>query len=178
MQPERKFTVTQIAQALRKSEGFLEQAATILRTSRQTVATYVKKYPALQQLVEQLHESHLDMAEETLMSKIKSGDSTLLMFYLRCHGKKRGYQEKSEGGLGENDNENILIVPAEQREAFLSALEKKSKRGVSAVAKAIATEENTATPKEVEKPIVDDDENYGITLKLVKEGDKIERVSL
>jgi hypothetical protein len=33
----------------------------------------------------------LDLAEAALMKRIANGDTTATIFYLKCHGKERGY---------------------------------------------------------------------------------------
>ncbi len=55
--------------------------------------------------VEDIKEEQLDFVEDALMNKIKEGDTTSIIFYLKTQGKGRGYNEKMEV-----DNNLIVVV--------------------------------------------------------------------
>jgi len=67
----------------------------------------------------------LDLAENKLASKIKEGDTTSLIFFLKTQGKARGYVEKTET-VNQNTNVNTNIeVSTEEAKAIKKALDDK-----------------------------------------------------
>jgi len=61
-----------------------------------TVKRYVAEFPSVAQAVVDAKEGMLDFAEGKLMEKIKAGDNTAIIFYLKTQGKARGYIERQE----------------------------------------------------------------------------------
>jgi len=90
------YTIKQIITALEDSGGFLSQAAKRLGCTWQTVRNYVNKYATIQKALEAINESRLDFSESKLLSQIKEGNTTAIIFHLKCKGKKRGYVERTE----------------------------------------------------------------------------------
>lgn len=91
-----KFTVAQVAKALRASLGVHSYAARRLCCSPSTIKSYVVGSKELQQVIDEVQEETLDLAEEKLHAKLKSGNMTAIIFYLKTKGKGRGYIERSE----------------------------------------------------------------------------------
>lgn len=96
MANKRHYTAKQIEIAIRESRGFLSVAAERLGCTYQTVSNYIKRYKTLQEVLDSINERELDLTENKLLSQIKEGNTTAIIFYLKCKGKKRGYVEKSE----------------------------------------------------------------------------------
>ena len=98
-----KYTMKEVEIALRDCGGFVSKTSTQLRCTRQTVWNYIKRYPELQDIREEIEETYLDMAEGKILDLIEAGNLTAIIFYLKCKGKDRGYVEKqiikSEGSL-------------------------------------------------------------------------------
>ena len=86
-----RYSVKQVALALDAAGGFLTYAARILKCRVETVRQYVKNYPILQELVQDVNDFHLDTSELALFKKRDAGDNTAIIFHLKCKGKRRGW---------------------------------------------------------------------------------------
>ena len=90
-----------IREALIKEHGVIGFVAKLFKVDRSNLAKRIKKNPDLMAAMEEAKEAMLDLTETTLFKRAydvrddKRGD-TLLMFILRCHGKKRGWVERQE----------------------------------------------------------------------------------
>ncbi|MFH1684066.1 MAG: hypothetical protein ABIA67_04205 [Candidatus Margulisiibacteriota bacterium] len=104
------FTTDQIEQALRASGGFLSAAAKKLNCSWATVCNYVRKYKHLQKVLDEINEAELDFSESKLLSQIKEGNTTAIIFHLKCKGKKRGYVERTENEHSGPGGGPIMII--------------------------------------------------------------------
>lgn len=91
-----RFTREQVAEALAAAGGVQSDAARILGCSRSTLNGYVRRYPDLQQVIVDTREEALDLAESQLQKKMKEGNMTAIIFFLKTQGKHRGYVEKGE----------------------------------------------------------------------------------
>lgn len=91
-----KYTLPQLIQALKLSGGMISVAAEKLSCSRQTIYSYLEKYPELREAKEDIEDKMLDLVEAKLISKINEGDMTGIIFYLKTKGKRRGYIERTE----------------------------------------------------------------------------------
>jgi len=147
-----KVTQEEIIQALRQSGGILSSAAALLSKAktealgrpfsiaRQSITERIKKDPGLTKVLEQCHETNLDIAELGLMKQIQEGNLTAIIFYLKCVGKNRGYIERSateitgkDGGplevstprpnlsaLNDEELENYAALSAKARSASIA----------------------------------------------------------
>lgn len=88
-----RLTVKQVANALVKTGGRVMEAAKILKCNFKTIYKMIDKDNRLQILKQDLEELHLDAAESSLMSQIKKGNLTAIIFFLKCKGKRRGWIE-------------------------------------------------------------------------------------
>ena len=91
-----KAKLKDIVEALKKYNGVLTPSAQALGISYDTLYKRVQRSKKLQEVIEMATEGMIDVAENKLMTKIQSGDNTMIIFYLKCKGKKRGYIEKQE----------------------------------------------------------------------------------
>ena len=88
-----KFSDAQIEAALRASGGIYTGAAVRLECAPNTIKNYVERSEDLQEIVRQVVEENLDMAETTLLTAIRDKSLTAVIFYLKTKGKHRGYSE-------------------------------------------------------------------------------------
>ena len=83
-------------EALRASLGIVSEAAEVCDISRQQHYQWMKDDPDYRADVEAISDMAIDFAESALKRKIKDGDTTAIIFYLKTKGKRRGFIEKSE----------------------------------------------------------------------------------
>ncbi len=93
---KREETAARIIKALHESNGLLTEAAALSGIGYRTINRYVAEYPSVKEAAQEAKERMLDFAESKLYSKIKDGDNTCIIFYLKTQGKSRGYIEREE----------------------------------------------------------------------------------
>ena len=86
----------QYLEILKNKAGNISVACEKSGIQRQTHYDWMNTNLTLKKAVEDIHESLLDFAESKLMSNIKDGKETSLIFYLKTRGKSRGYIERQE----------------------------------------------------------------------------------
>lgn len=67
-----------------------------LKCSRSTIDNYVQRYPEVQEALNEIIESHLDIAESKLLKRMRDDSNpavqmTGLKFFLQTKGSSRGY---------------------------------------------------------------------------------------
>ena len=98
---KREETAKRIIKALQETNGLLTMAASKSGIGYRTVCRYVAEYPSVKEAAHDAKETLLDFAEGKLYQKIKAGDNTAIIFFLKTQGKARGYIERHEvGGEG------------------------------------------------------------------------------
>ena len=97
MPKKERYTVKQVAEALRKAAGLKAEAARQLGCVPSTIANYIRRHDELRKVEAQCIEDQLDIAESKLFQHIEDGNIPALLFYLKCKGKGRGYVEKEQG---------------------------------------------------------------------------------
>jgi len=114
---DEQYTIEEVAQGLRKAGGIFTSAAKNIGCTRKTVSDYVKRYPELQDIVDEGHARMLDLAENNLLTGLKAGDKTMTIFVLKCFGKSRGYiQSQQVEHVGNVTVVNFKGVPLEEIE--------------------------------------------------------------
>jgi predicted transcriptional regulator len=61
-----RLSIDKVKEALTKTNGYIQQAATLLDRTRQTVYNYIQQYPELKEFIENLQEVRGDLYENTL----------------------------------------------------------------------------------------------------------------
>ena len=98
----RKFKVDQVEQALRNAGGIYTIAASILAKatgktcSPNTIKNYAEEYPRIKDALEEIEDENLDLAVAGLLALVRDKDLGAIIYYLKCKGKKRGWNEKIE----------------------------------------------------------------------------------
>jgi hypothetical protein len=122
-----KVSVDEIADALLRSFGNISSAARLLSKeksisagekisiTRQALHQRIMKSGRLQEIEDQCNEDALDFAENKLMQQIQDGDTTALIFFLKCKGKKRGYIERQALELSGTGGGSINVEQQTQK---------------------------------------------------------------
>lgn len=93
--------------AIREAKGFLNIAAANLGVGRSTLYRWIEENPKLKEVVEESREVFLDIAESALLKEIEKGNVAAIIFFLKTRGKGRGYSEKINENLSED--EEIIV---------------------------------------------------------------------
>lgn len=90
-------------EALEKSLGIVTTACKSTGINRSNHYEWLIKDEAYKSEVESISEITLDFAESQLHKQINEGNTSATIFYLKTKGKKRGYVERQEFEVIEND---------------------------------------------------------------------------
>ena len=90
------YEVGEVAEALLKCAGILQNAAEELGCKRDTLVKYLERHPDLAAVRAHAREMTLDLAESKLVKKIKDGNLGAIIFFLKTQGKQRGYVERQQ----------------------------------------------------------------------------------
>lgn len=91
-----RMSIEEIANALKEAGGFQSRAAQILGCTRHAVNMRISRSEVLQQILEDIKSKYVDIAEIELLKKVQGGDTTAIIFTLKCLGKDRGYIDRQE----------------------------------------------------------------------------------
>lgn len=92
----RRYTVEEMAEAIRKSHGILAGAAAMLGCSRATVHKFVNRYQSCRDAYTEESETLVDFAEQQLYKEVQDRNITAIIFTLKTKGRKRGWVERQE----------------------------------------------------------------------------------
>lgn len=82
--------------ALRECLGIITVAANAAQISRRQVYTWRYEDEQFALDMEDILEEQIDFVENSMLTQIKKGDSSLTQFYLKTKAKHRGYVERTE----------------------------------------------------------------------------------
>ena len=85
-----------VIKALEKSLGIVSQACKLAGIGRTQYYNWLKEDPDFAKEVSDIDNITLDFAESQLHKQINAGNTTATIFFLKTKGKKRGYIEKNE----------------------------------------------------------------------------------
>ena len=81
---------------LKDKDCHISKACEGANIGRRTYYEWIEKDKDFKDECDSVQESLIDLAENHLLQKIKKGDITAIIFYLKTKGKKRGYDEKHQ----------------------------------------------------------------------------------
>jgi len=96
-------------EALKKHAGIVSRAAASIELDHSTHYRWLKEDEDYSQQVADLENMVIDLAETALLSKIKEGDTTAIIFFLKTKGRKRGYIETKTIETGDGGPIKIII---------------------------------------------------------------------
>ena len=76
--------------------GNVSAVCSAIGISRTTFYEWKTNDPGFSQDVDDVKEYAIDEVENKMFDRIDSGDTTMIIFYLKTQGKKRGYVERIE----------------------------------------------------------------------------------
>lgn len=97
-------------QSLEKSLGVVSVACQKAEVSRETHYKWYRQDDDYKAKVDNVKNICLDFAESMLLENIKSKKESSIFFYLKTQGKQRGYVERQEIDLGNENHFRIEIV--------------------------------------------------------------------
>ena len=95
----RKELMADFLVAFEKTLGVVTPAAQMIGVKRSTIYRWREMYPEFDKACKETSEMAVDFVETKMFKKIEGGgkgSETLMIFYLKCKGKHRGYVEKQE----------------------------------------------------------------------------------
>jgi hypothetical protein len=99
----------QTLEAIKGSAGIISTIAKRLTVDWHTAESYIQKYPSALEAFAAEREGILDMAEATIFTAIKQGDTGSAKWILSTIGRKRGFTEKQEIGITGSDGGPVEI---------------------------------------------------------------------
>lgn len=85
--------------ALEDSLGIVTLACKSAGISRGIYYKYINSDESFKKAAEEISEVALDLAEHSLLTQIKAGETTATIFYLKTKGRKRGYVERIDNNV-------------------------------------------------------------------------------
>lgn len=96
MRPGRRIHSTEeIAEAIRNGQGLKSNIADLLGMIVRGLELRLQKSSQLQEVMREVREAQLDVVESKLMQAAENGEAWAIRLYLKCHGKHRGWSERS-----------------------------------------------------------------------------------
>ncbi len=95
-QKRTEITKDVLLQNLEQNMGNVTLACHFGKCSRSTFYRYYKTDDEFKKAVDDIGEIALDIAESEMWKLIKDGNVPMILFYLKCKGKNRGYVERQE----------------------------------------------------------------------------------
>ena len=86
-----KFKEMDVVKAIQETDGYITYTAKKLKCTYNTLKNFIEKSKTCQEALLVAKECILDLAEKTLVDKMRDGNLDATKFYLTSKGKERGY---------------------------------------------------------------------------------------
>ena len=94
------------------SGGMIATVARRLGVSRKTVYSYKSRWATVEQALQEERDEMLDFTESQLWKQVAEGNTTAIIFALKCQGKERGWVERQEvAGVKDREIEFSVKYP-------------------------------------------------------------------
>jgi len=94
-----KVKKAKMLKALHKTKGIVTHAAAIAGFAARDHYLWLKKDSKYKKAVEEILDDQFDFVESKLFENIDANKTAEILFYLKCKGGKRRYQEKQESNV-------------------------------------------------------------------------------
>jgi len=103
-------SIAQIEAALHKADGRPAAAARILGISRQAMHDRIARTPRLREVIEEIEQTLLDLAEGAIIKAVRAGHFPTIKWFLDRRGRKRGYGRAggAEPAMAHADIERLI----------------------------------------------------------------------
>lgn len=109
-----------IQRAIVDSNGQITSMAKILNVGYDGLRKYLTKNKHIQDLLNQYKEAQISYVEDKLMKQIDNNNLTAMIFYLKCHGKHKGWRERDEQAVTDKRsitfNYKLVVGDKKQRQ--------------------------------------------------------------
>jgi len=85
-----------LEKVIQAKAGIVVLVAEAVQVDVRTIRRWRERNKKIQAMFNEVRESTLDLAEAMLLRNIRAGKTADVIFYLKCHGKGRGYVERLE----------------------------------------------------------------------------------
>ena len=103
-------TKKRMLKSLEESLGIVSIAASNANIHRSTHYLWMNNDEDYRKAVEEINNVCLDFAESKLFENIKSNKETSTIFYLKTKGKNRGYVERQEFDMGNDNHFRVEVI--------------------------------------------------------------------
>jgi len=101
---------------LKECQGIVTMACKNLKISRGTYYRWYNEDKEFAALCDESIETTIDFVEDHLFRKIKEGDTTAIIFYLKNKGRKRGYGDDKNVNIGNKDDKPFQTTTLSKEE--------------------------------------------------------------
>lgn len=111
-------TEAKIEEALTESRGVIKAAANLLGVERSSLSRRIKKSEALTEVRDNSFSIFVDDVEKAYYDKMmETKDKIMMIFFLKCHGKERGWVERQEITGKDGEALGQVVAPVRQLNA-------------------------------------------------------------